>query len=1382
MAVYFQNSVGIGGAAQHSWSQAVGHQPRLAVPLGHNAVAIYTEEGQQLDASREATITNIRASPASYVAWHPVLPLLAIGWQDGGISFWNSTERRLNEDSKTHRTKIIWLGWNDDGSRLVTVDQSGKVGVWKAESGMKPLNGAEGESDSYVFYFATTENDRSSIWTIDDRGRKNMLYVVEGALRALYYYAKREELVAVTMAANLVIHVKDDEGKWGLHMKSKLASGAGEGAASLQVCLAAGHYLVTASEKDSIVRIFDLDSEDNYIIAAGEDDRTMAAPRITALAWGAKSGILAAGTTAGMVCLFKYVGDKDNDGVEDDDVHQEEAWEQMPMVAAGGARCERVEWGPNPRVMSVATEENIVVLRRTLLAARLRDTVAAVQLSQNEVAVSSVDGSWPSRSVTTELKLTGLDVSASHLLLWNGAQAEVYDIDGGGGGAPPCSASFACVSASVALHRDSIFRCGSRKVEVLNLAGTVKQSLDLEENQGDPVCLDVSGDYLAVLTSTKTVRLWKLGGREAKPWQGKGRALDLFGEPIGEVESIRCNCNGTKVSMIANMVENPTLRDPRVFVYDTDTDMLTFYDFRKDKCVPEAHIWDGEDARLLACETMASGPKAAGMDMLLEEESVYNLATLFATPNDGILLQEFHRPKQDQGLLGLHTPYLYYLLKPGSKHEAEEGSGQHMERSTMRDFQGLEDVDDKTKRALLDFSFHLAVGKMDEAYKAVKLIKNPSVWENMAQICIKTKRLDVAEHCLGNMQHARGARAVREAAALEELDARVAMVAVHLGMKEDAIKLFRSCERYDLLNRLYQACGQWDKALEVANKYDRIHLKATHYAYAKQLELLQDYAAAIKEFEKSNTHQYEVPRMLFESNQIEELQSYIKGSQDPELIKWWARYNESLGEYEEARKQYEAAGDYLAVVRLLCFQGDMDAALTVVSDSKDPAAAFHLGRQMEAQDKVKEAVMYYSRSKRYSHAVRLAKKHGMVRELMNLALQSTQRVMIDTANYFEQRGEFGKAVQLYQRGGRQARALDICFKGQLFEELELIADELNTDSDPSLLQRCADFFMDNQQHSRACHLLVLSKQYHRALEMCESYDIPVNEEMAEAMTPEKTASNADERAKLLLRIARCAKNQGQYHLACKKYTQAGDKVKAMKSLLKSGDTEKIIFFVNVSRQKDIYMMGANYLQTLDWHNDPEVMKNIIAFYTKGKATDSLAGFYEACAQIEIDEYRDYDKALQAMREALKYVQRSRLPDKDLRQGSLEQRIGMTERFAEAKAMMDGNPAGAVAACNALLDEAPTEMDTSEASIRIGDVYALLVEYWHAQRNMEQAYALIEKMRGQRIILSPYLDNQMVAEVYRAMGIAANPAQAEHDDGGIDEDEIPMDEEVLDDEY
>jgi len=29
-------------------------------------------------------------------------------------------------------------------------------------------------------------------------------------------------------------------------------------------------------------------------------------------------------------------------------------------------------------------------------------------------------------------------------------------------------------------------------------------------------------------------------------------------------------------------------------------------------------------------------------------------------------------------------------------------------------------------------------------------------------------------------------------------------------------------------------------------------------------------------------------------------------------------------------------------------------------------------------------------------------------------------------------------------------------------------------------------------------------------------------------------------------------------------------------------------------------MAANYLQSLDWRQDAEIMKNVINFYTKGK--------------------------------------------------------------------------------------------------------------------------------------------------------------------------------------
>ncbi|HIG76061.1 MAG TPA: rRNA pseudouridine synthase [Bacteroidetes bacterium] len=74
----------------------------------------------------------------------------------------------------------------------------------------------------------------------------------------------------------------------------------------------------------------------------------------------------------------------------------------------------------------------------------------------------------------------------------------------------------------------------------------------------------------------------------------------------------------------------------------------------------------------------------------------------------------------------------------------------------------------------------------------------------------------------------------------------------------------------------------------------------------------------------------------------------------------------------------------------------------------------------------------------------------------------------------------------------------------------------------------------------------------------------------------------------------------------------------MKALLKSGDTEKIIFFANVSRQREIYILAGNYLQTLDWRNNSDIMKNIITFYNKSKAFDLLAMFYHACADVEVD--------------------------------------------------------------------------------------------------------------------------------------------------------------------
>ena len=61
--------------------------------------------------------------------------------------------------------------------------------------------------------------------------------------------------------------------------------------------------------------------------------------------------------------------------------------------------------------------------------------------------------------------------------------------------------------------------------------------------------------------------------------------------------------------------------------------------------------------------------------------------------------------------------------------------------------------------------------------------------------------------------------------------------------------------------------------------------------------------------------------------------------------------------------------------------------------------------------------------------------------------------------------------------------------------------------------------------------------------MCLDHHIPLTEELAEKMSLPKEHPDGDYRVALLEKIADCAFKQGQYHLATKKYTQAGNKMK-----------------------------------------------------------------------------------------------------------------------------------------------------------------------------------------------------------------------------------------------
>jgi hypothetical protein len=136
---------------------------------------------------------------------------------------------------------------------------------------------------------------------------------------------------------------------------------------------------------------------------------------------------------------------------------------------------------------------------------------------------------------------------------------------------------------------------------------------------------------------------------------------------------------------------------------------------------------------------------------------------------------------------------------------------------------------------------------------------------------------------------------------------------------------------------------------------------------------------------------------------------------------------------------------------------------------------------------------------------------------------------------------------------------------------------------------------------------------------------------------------------------------------------------AMRSLLKSGDTQRIVVFANTARSKDIYTMAGNYLQTTNWKDSPDTIKDIVACYTKAGATQSLARFYDACAQVrtftarvvpncnlcnqvEIDDYRDYEKAASALQEAIKSVAKGNQDTMSVENAEIQTRINRKLTF------------------------------------------------------------------------------------------------------------------------
>ena len=464
------------------------------------------------------------------------------------------------------------------------------------------------------------------------------------------------------------------------------------------------------------------------------------------------------------------------------------------------------------------------------------------------------------------------------------------------------------------------------------------------------------------------------------------------------------------------------------------------------------------------------------------------------------------------------------------------------------------------------------------------------------------------------------------------------------------------------------------------------------------------------------------------------------------------------------------------------------------------ASAFHLARAFEARDAIGEAIAYFSKAGRFGHAMRLATRHGMDGEAARLALKSVrcEKSAAETARFFLRRGDFTRAASLFAKAGSTRAAAELCFEHDLFEPLaeicenllapvvsgkEKTGDDENKTERSALLRRCASWLAERGRFEHAVLLEARAGDRAAALRLALEKDVKVDEKMADALVGD--GDNAS-----MLDVARLCKRRGDYALSCKLYAKAGERSKAMKALLKTGDAEKVIFFAGVSRDRDAYVMAANFLQTLDWRGDaiqkpatetketkgqkekpsPDIAKHIVSFYQKAKAYGHLAGFYESCAASEVDEFRDYDAALVALREArrcrakaLAKTEKNETDDETrvsrerTHLAAVDAAVRAMGRFLDARASLSDDPERASAAIRSLADDMAKESATHGArapvaTVRAGDAFAMLVEHaFGSPRDAAAAHALLAEMRERGIPVAEYVDGDMLRDIARECG-------------------------------
>ncbi|KAJ7347632.1 hypothetical protein OS493_039919, partial [Desmophyllum pertusum] len=292
-------------------------------------------------------------------------------------------------------------------------------------------------------------------------------------------------------------------------------------------------------------------------------------------------------------------------------------------------------WGGNKSLLAVNSGETVIILNEQVMNAHYNHEF---KFHTSQLAIENFTTDYH-QDLKTDIHIKGVFVTKSHTAIWNGKKVVIYEV-------------------------------ASDKSMVRGRREQSSRFLQFSEAEGDPVLLDICGNFLVAGTSMGYIKEF-LDSDICFGCIGKlnntviPKSLEESIAGIGKLKSVKCNCNGTKVSVMCDKVNNTP--DTRIYVWDIELDAFQSFDFSTghgtgaddgDKENPDIMNRAQQAGRNRWQETLVTvlGSHRTQSDVMV--------ISLFSTPENGILLQDFFPVDSAYfSLLGVQVPYFYLVKK-----------------------------------------------------------------------------------------------------------------------------------------------------------------------------------------------------------------------------------------------------------------------------------------------------------------------------------------------------------------------------------------------------------------------------------------------------------------------------------------------------------------------------------------------------------------------------------------------------------------------------------------------------------------------------------------------------------------------------------------------